>query len=179
VLLSCKSLQVLHLTTPRDHGFPVLGSDGLGANDPCAEPCKKRGPLTELVYEAKCGPSARGFVPIWVFDWTQLRHLELQRFKLIDFIKSLIGTQLCLAMLILEYICEEHGYVKGRHVVEDLITSFRGLKRLYLINPTTHPAMPTISLHGDTIKDLTIRYPRYGKDPYYFLYAVRRTSQTI
>jgi hypothetical protein len=82
------------------------------------------------------------------------------------FIKSLKGHQLVLESFKVEFIYPQFQAALDIPILEDFISSFRGLETLDLTSPFQQFPISTIALHGDTLKHLSIHHPmRWGAAP--------------
>lgn len=171
VLLSSKSLERLSMTLPRlETGRIDFSDDGLGSYDLCVEPGERLESLNKLVYESRI-PFTKPLIPTSFFNWDKICHLELRGHRMISFLRTLSPHNLQLHTLIVEFFCMGESYDTGLEVLDDIITRTRGLKVLTLVNPTLQLPVSTISLHGNTLEELTIRHPRRGSEPYSMMVA--------
>ena len=169
LLMSCINLDILHLRLPCDHeGRTNWASDGNGIYNLGVESENKlTSPLKELIYHNRGGYTGRNnYIPISFFDLSQLRRLELRGHHMISFTRALQGKIKHLDTLSIEYFCFGESYDFGRRVLEDFISSIRGLKNLRLVNPTLQFPISVLCLHGQTLENLSIRHPRRGNEPY-------------
>jgi hypothetical protein len=169
LLMSCKNLEALHLRLPTDHeGRTNWASDGNGIYNFGVEADDRlSSPLKELVYHSRGGYTGRdNFIPSSFFDLSQLSRLEVRGHHMISFTRTLQGKFKQLESLEIEYFCWGENYEYGLRVLDDLISSIRGLKNLKLVNPISQLPISTLCLQGDTLQNLYLRHPRRGHEPY-------------